>query len=200
MSEAAYDLDDDGAVEVVGNRPRRRALTPPDPTAIAQAPAGQPLQLVGKGVARESVLIREPGRDPIHLPMAHLRVYELLRTRHNAILADATGDLGVTIAEIQEAAGLSGSSARSALESLVRNKLATVTTSGVGFGRKNFYFPTHEGDEVLGLLKRYSSGVMIRIGGTANAYTARNQSEPHNLFEIAALLGARPAKVMEAEG
>lgn len=194
-----HDLDDDGATEVVSSQPRRRGSVVVDLETVAAKPAGGRMAAM-RAIGAEhlsSFIIRRSPTGVVKIALPHARVFHAMWSAWAAKRAQGDPDPGVSAAEIAAAAGCKPAQIRTAVTSLVRNGAARSVHTHVGWaGSRASYYPTTDGVEAFALAEVVGAGCFVQVGATTKAWRGRNQDEPSNLFQHAALLrGGAAARV-----
>jgi DNA-binding MarR family transcriptional regulator len=198
MPKASPDMDD-GAVEVVAERPMRRALNPVETAKVAQAPAGgRGRSLIGSSNKHnaEFILMRRQGQTAVRIPLPHVAVFRALWSLWSERRVNGAADPGVTVADLQAGLQMATSSVSSALRSLVKNGAVRSVDEHVGWrSRRVSYYPTDGGVEAFAIAEHLGMGSMVQVGKTISVWKDRSEGEPLNMFDHASLLsgGAAPA-------
>lgn len=188
---------DDGATEVVDVKPARRPRPIVDAGRIANAPAGGRMAQIRVEVpdrGGDFLTLRTPlGASKI--AFSYVGVLHGLWRVWSAKRAAGEPDPGASATEVAEAAGVDPARVRTALTSLVRNRVARGITQHIGYqGTRARYYPTEFGVQALALAEVLGPGSAVQVGRTATAWRGRDQDEPGDLFQFAALVrgGAPP--------
>lgn len=190
---------DDGATEVVAASPLRKGAAPVETQKVARTRAGgrvRDLTAAGEKHRRDFITIRRAGALPVRITLPHLPVFKGLWEVWQSKRTAAEPDPGVAIAEISErlvehGAPLATSSIASSLRSLLRSNVVRCIDGHVGWrGRRTRYYPTSAGIEAFALAEVLGEGTLVQVGRTGRSWRQRDESEPKNLFQHAALLRA----------
>lgn len=197
MPDSKTDLMDDGAVEVVETSPQRRRPSSAEVSAAAQLPAGGRLTAMRAAGAkhRTDFLRVRSALGSVQISIPHIPVFDALWALWAKKRADGEGDPGVTKVEMVEATGLDPKKIQHILTTFRRTGIARSITQHVGWrGTRSRYYPTDEGIFAFSLAEVLGHGSAVQVGHTASAWRARNQSEPQDIFQFAALYrgGADP--------
>lgn len=203
--EAEHDLDD-GAVEIVDQRPMRRAPAPVDLTKVAKAPPGgrmAALHAAGLRQRRDFIILRRQGQPALRLALAHATIFKTAWTLWTASRTAGVDDTGVTVADVQEQLpALATSSISAALRSMVRNGALRATDLQVGWrSQRTRYYPTETGIAAFALAEYLGEGSFVQVGRTTKSWQSRNEGEPRSLFHHARLIRgwAEPAEPVPVE-
>jgi hypothetical protein len=197
LTTSAFDLDDDGAAEVVADRPQRPVLSPLDGAAIAKAPAGGRMRMMseaGEAARRDFLLMRKAGQPPVRLVLTQVPIFKALWALWQAKRIAGADDPGVTIAEVSGALAAADrptatSSISRALLMMTKNEV--VRSVEVRAGRRfaaKVYYPCSAGIEAFAMAEVLGDGSFVQVGRTARAWRRRDDGEPRNLFQHAALI------------
>jgi hypothetical protein len=202
MTETDHE-DDDGAVEVVAERPMRAGVAPVTPGDIVTSPAGgrmKALSDAGDRHRREFVLLRKAGHPAVKIALPHAPVFKGLWSLWAAKRAAGSDDPGVTAPELTSWLAERGIEATisTAIRSLSRGGAVRTVVHHVGFAATRVrYYPTDEGVQTFALAETLGLGAMVQVGATP-AWKRRDAGEPKNLFHYASLLrGGRSAPIPE---
>jgi DNA-binding PadR family transcriptional regulator len=203
--EAEHDLDD-GATEVVDQRPMRRARAPADLAKVASAaPGGRMAALHAAGMRqrRDFIILRRQGQPACRISLAHEAFFKTVWSLWTERRTAGEDDPGVTTADVQERhAEVATSSISAALRSMVRNGALRATDQQVGWrSQRTRYYPTETGVAAFALAEYLGEGSFVQVGRTTKSWRSRNEGEPGNLFQHAKLLrgGAEPAESVSVE-
>lgn len=195
-------LDDDGATEVVADRPARQGSAPLDGERIAKAPASRGTRFTEAG-RTEFLILRKQDQPPVRLALTQHHIFKALWALWQAKRTASAEDPGVTIAEVS--ARLEGavatSSINKALSSMVQNGMVRLVAQRAGFrSAANRYYPSSAGVEAFAFAEVLGNGAFVQVGKTSTAWRRRDEGEPMNLFQHASLLrgGAAPAATESA--
>ncbi|USN14158.1 middle transcription regulatory protein [Brevundimonas phage vB_BpoS-Papperlapapp] len=195
------DIDDDGATEVVGARPRRKIVRPAEMAAIASVRPGGRISGSPPGARRDAVVLRKADQPALRLTLSHLPIFKAVWSAWSALRVQGADDPGVAVKDIQAYLEQTGQSALcgsvpGAVRGLVKGGALRTTDQHVGFQvRRTRYYPTDVGVQAFALAETLGAGASVQVGGTAAAWANRAADAPMTLFEYAALLkggGALP--------
>lgn len=200
---------DDGASEVVDDRPMPTSPPPIEAAAVARQRAGgrmKNIQAINAEYRREVISVRRAGAAPVKMAMPHVHVFQALWRVWQAKRTAAAEDAGVSIGEVSAALAAEGlpsatSSVGATLRSLARNEVVRAVDQHRGFGsRRTHYYPTSAGIELFAMAEVLGHGAFLQVGKTLKSWQRRDVSEPKNLFQHAALIrgGAEPADSVES--
>ena len=191
MSKHKADFDD-GATEVVHDRPMRRALDPIDIDEVSRAPSGGKVnRLAGLGLrhASEFILIRRQDQPAVHVPLPHLLVFKEIWNIWSARRALGEEESGVAVSDVQAVLDLPPTSVGSAMRNLLKNGAVRTVDSHIGWrSRRILYYPTEAGIEVFALAEHLGLGALVQVGKRARAWQDRSKNEPKNMFEHAYII------------
>lgn len=180
---------DDGAHEVVDERPLRDLTPVDDITDIAVLAAGghmARMRAAGDDARRRFILMRTQ-KGAVKMALAHVPVMRAILRGWAAKRVQAEADPGLTPGEIAAAVGVA--SVTSVLLSLVRNGALRRKTTYRGWqGKTTLYYPSDLGKAAIGIAELTGEGSLVQVGGLANAWTARNLTEPPSIFQFADLI------------
>ncbi|AXQ69807.1 hypothetical protein HOU03_gp460 [Caulobacter phage CcrSC] len=184
-------LLDDGAHEVVTDRPARARVPAKSLEEVIQEPIGGRMarvQAAGDRARREFLLIRAPW-GVAKVTIAHVPVFRALIRANLIRRTKGEVDPGASISDIAAIAELPPEKVRSVIASLVKNQAVRSKATHLGWqGYTARYYPTDLGRELFAMAERWGEGVMVQVGSTSNAWKDRSQSEPPNLFQHADLI------------
>lgn len=183
-------LRDDGAAEVVETSPLRRRPTPAEVSVAAKLPAGGRLTAMRAAGARHRTdfLRVRNALGSVQISIPHVPVFDALWTLWAQKRADGEGDPGVSKTEIAEATGLDPKKIQHILSTFRRTGIARSIVQHVGWrGTRAKYYPTDEGIFAFSLAEVLGHGSVVQVGHRVNAWRARSQDEPQNIFQFAAL-------------
>lgn len=194
------DIDDDGAAEVVSDRPRRRVIRPAEVSTIMNAKVGGRTSHGEPARLREAVVVRKAGQPAMRLTLSHLPVFRAVWSAWSARRVAGDDDPGVAMADIDAYLEKTGqaelkTSAPGAIRGLIKAGALRTTDQHVGWAaRRTRYYPTEGGVQAFALAETLGRNALVQVGGTAAAWTNRASTAPLTLFEYAALLkgGALP--------
>ena len=190
----AYDDIDDGASEVVGDRARRKIVRPAEVEAIAQARPGGRFNGSQPGRVRDAVVVRKAGQPAMQLNLNHLPVFKAIWNAWSARRVQGCDDPGVAVSDIHAYLETSGQAnligaAQGAVRALTKAGAIRVIDQHVGYqARRTRYYPTEAGVQAFALAETLGAGALVRVGGSAAAWTNRAARAPLTLFEYATLL------------
>lgn len=196
--------DDDGATEVVADRPTRDTHRPADIAEIARSDAGGRMKAVsqaGDRHRREFVILRKAGRPAAKIALPHAPVFKALWALWAAKRAQGSADPGVSVAELTQRLQEMGhqGAVHTALRALARGEAVRTVHLHVGIAAvRALYYPTDAGVEAFAIAESLGLGASLQVGSQPQAWKRRDAGEPKNLFHYAALLrGGRdtPAEI-----
>lgn len=195
---------DDGAVEVVDQRPRRAAVPPAEIGDIVTTDAGgrmKALSDAGDRHRREFILIRKAGRPAVKIALPHALVFKALWSLWAAKRADGSADPGVSTAELTAWLAERGEvpTLATALRALIRGEAVRGVHQHVGRAAvRALYYPTDAGVEAFALAETLGLGASVQVGAAPQVWKRRHAGEPKNLFHYASLLrGGRSNPTLE---
>lgn len=184
-------LLDDGAHEVVDERPLRPQVQAPELVEIASTKPGgrmQRMQAAGDRHRREFILIRTKA-DVVKLSLPHVPVFRALVRAWTAKRGAGAADPGVSLVEIAQEMGVDPVSIKTPVQSLIRNRAIRSKTTSVGYqGMRSIFYPSDLGAQAIAIAEVLGEGSFVQVGRPVNAWRGRNASEPSTVFQFANLI------------
>lgn len=190
---AQHELND-GAKEVIEQRPARKRPKKDSPATAAKVDPGGRMKAMrdaGTRHRQEFILVRTP-RGAAKIALPHFDMLKLVWRLWLAKRVALDPDPGVSQPEIVEASGLPQNFVANVLQSLKRNEAIRSVVSHVGWrGTRAKYYPTIGGEEILRFADYLGRDSYVQVGRSMKAWRARNQDGPSDMFRYAAFLKSK---------
>lgn len=192
-----FELDDDGATEVVHGSPRRKAMQPIVTEEIVRAPAGgrmKAMMQAGAAGRRDFIQFRKANQPAVRITLPHVGVFKAIWAVWSANRVAGAADPGVSVSDIKahfKACGrtVTEASIHLAVRSLTKGGGLRSTDQHTGFqARRVRYYPTEHGVQAFAMAEVLGDGSFVQVGGATAAWRNRSDSEPGSVFDYATLI------------
>lgn len=185
---------DDGAVEVIEDRPSRGGIGDFEEDDIHVRDRGgkmAAMRIEAEDHLREFVVVRTPAYAA-KVSLHHMKAFKALWKGWVCQRVENENEVGLTIREIAERMGQPHEALRTVIAALLRHRMIVSHSFYKGYGAKIArYRPTERGLEIYALAETIGPGCSIQVGGTPTAWKSRSNSEPASIFHHARLRGGR---------